>query len=240
MALLVDGLQAEREQGITIDVAYRYLLDRKRKFIVADTPGHEQYTRNMATGASTAELAVLLVDARKGLLTQTRRHSHHRLAARHPPRRPRRQQDGLGRLGQRDSSASVREYLGLRREARICRRRLHSRFRALNGDNVTRASDADALVRRADLARPSRNHRGRSDRARQAVPHAGAMGQSPELDFRGFCGTIVAGRVRPGDRVALLPAGKAVEVARIVSSGGDLAEAAAGQRSCSRSPKRSM
>jgi bifunctional enzyme CysN/CysC len=97
-ALLVDGLAAEREQGITIDVAYRFFATDHRKFIVADTPGHEQYTRNMVTGASTADAAVILVDARQGVLTQTRRHSYHRLAARHPPRRARHQQDGPGGL----------------------------------------------------------------------------------------------------------------------------------------------
>ena len=97
-ALLVDGLSAEREQGITIDVAYRYFASEKRKYIVADTPGHEQYTRNMVTGASTADLAVLLVDARKGVLTQTRRHSYLAQAGRHPPLRAGGEQDGPGRL----------------------------------------------------------------------------------------------------------------------------------------------
>ena len=97
-ALLVDGLQAEREQGITIDVAYRFFATPKRRFIVADTPGHEQYTRNMATGASTAQAAVLLIDARKGVLTQTKRHSRIVVDARHPPRRVGGQQDGSGGL----------------------------------------------------------------------------------------------------------------------------------------------
>ena len=97
-ALLVDGLAAEREQGITIDVAYRFFSTDKRKFIVADTPGHEQYTRNMVTGASTADLAVILIDARKGVLTQTRRHCYLVSPARHPPRRAGGQQDGPGRL----------------------------------------------------------------------------------------------------------------------------------------------
>ena len=101
-ALLVDGLAAEREQGITIDVAYRFFSTDRRKFIVADTPGHEQYTRNMVTGASTADVAVILIDARKGVLTQTRRHGYHRLAAGHPPRGAGREQDGLGRLRRED------------------------------------------------------------------------------------------------------------------------------------------
>jgi bifunctional enzyme CysN/CysC len=97
-ALLVDGLAAEREQGITIDVAYRFFATDKRKFIVADTPGHEQYTRNMATGASTADVAILMIDARKGILTQTRRHSLYHDAAWYPAPRPRGEQDGPGRL----------------------------------------------------------------------------------------------------------------------------------------------
>ena len=107
-ALLVDGLAAEREQGITIDVAYRAFTTDKRKFIVADTPGHEQYTRNMATGASTADLAVILVDARKGVLTQTRRHTYIVSLARHPPRRARGQQDGPGRLSSETCSSGSR------------------------------------------------------------------------------------------------------------------------------------
>ena len=100
-ALLVDGLQAEREQGITIDVAYRFFATQRRRFIVADTPGHAQYTRNMATGASTADLAVVLIDARKGVITQTRRHSHILAAARRAPRHAGRQQDGPGRVRRR-------------------------------------------------------------------------------------------------------------------------------------------
>ena len=107
-ALLVDGLAAEREQGITIDVAYRAFTTDKRKFIVADTPGHEQYTRNMATGASTADLAIILIDARKGVLTQTRRHSFIVVAARHPHGRAGRQQDGPRRLSTRRCSGGSR------------------------------------------------------------------------------------------------------------------------------------
>ena len=112
-ALLVDGLSAEREQGITIDVAYRYFASEKRKFIVADTPGHEQYTRNMVTGASTADLAVLLVDARKGVLTQTRRHSYLGEAARHPPVRARGEQDGPGRVTTRARSTRSPPIIGV-------------------------------------------------------------------------------------------------------------------------------
>ena len=114
-ALLVDGLAAEREQGITIDVAYRFFSTDRRKFIVADTPGHEQYTRNMVTGASTADLAVILIDARKGVLTQTRRHSYLVVAARHPPRRAGHQQDGPGRLRRRRPSTDRRRLPRLRR-----------------------------------------------------------------------------------------------------------------------------
>ena len=134
-ALLVDGLAAEREQGITIDVAYRFFTTERRKFIVADTPGHEQYTRNMVTGASTADVAVILVDARKGVLTQTRRHTLHRLAARHQARRARRQQAGPGRL----RPGGVRPHRGglprVRRQPRADRRPAIP-ISALRGDNV--------------------------------------------------------------------------------------------------------
>ena len=126
-ALLVDGLSAEREQGITIDVAYRYFSTDKRKFIVADTPGHEQYTRNMVTGASTADLAVILIDSRKGVLTQTRRHSYPGFAARHSPRRARHQQDGPGRLFTSSMYAEHRTRLPrVRRPYRSRGRDLHS------------------------------------------------------------------------------------------------------------------
>jgi bifunctional enzyme CysN/CysC len=227
MALLVDGLQAEREQGITIDVAYRYFATRNRKFIVADTPGHEQYTRNMVTGASTAELAVLLVDARKGLLIQTRRHSHI-----------------VALLGIRNIVLVVNKM-----DAVGWRERDFERIRgdclafaaslgfanitcipasALHGDNVTRRSDAMDWWRGPTLLQYLENVEITSSASDKPFRMPVQWVNRASSDFRGYCGTIVAGRVRPGDRLALLPAGRTVEVARIVTAGGDLAEAAAG------------
>ena len=138
-ALLLDGLAAEREQGITIDVAYRYFSTDTRKFIVADTPGHEQYTRNMVTGASTADCAVILIDARKGVLTQTRRHSYLVCAARHPPRRRRREQDGSRRLLR---GALPRDRAPVRRVRRAARARgVHAASRS-RGCAATTSSSA--------------------------------------------------------------------------------------------------
>ena len=155
-ALLVDGLSAEREQGITIDVAYRFFATAKRKFIVADTPGHEQYTRNMVTGASTADVAVLLVDARKGVLTQTRRHSYlaHLVGIRQL--RAGGDQDGPGRLRPGRVRRDRRRLSRVRRADRDRAIGSRSRCRALNGDNVVGAQRRDALVRRAEPARASR------------------------------------------------------------------------------------
>ena len=148
-ALLLDGLSAEREQGITIDVAYRFFSTDKRNFIVADTPGHEQYTRNMVTGASTADLSVILIDARKGVLTQTRRHSYPRLAARHPARRAGGQQDGPRRLLAGASSTTIEaEYREFAAELGLPTSPA-SRSRRVQGDNITEPSRQHALVPRA-------------------------------------------------------------------------------------------
>jgi bifunctional enzyme CysN/CysC len=136
-ALLVDGLAAEREQGITIDVAYRFFSTDKRKFIVADTPGHEQYTRNMVTGASTADLAVILIDARKGVLTQTRRHSYLVSPARHPPHRAGGQQDGPGRLLQERVRRIVADYRAFAEADRHHGVHAAIPMSALLGDNIT-------------------------------------------------------------------------------------------------------
>ena len=182
-ALLVDGLEAEREQGITIDVAYRFFATDKRKFIVADTPGHEQYTRNMATGASNSELAVILIDARKGVLIQTRRHAY--IAS---------------LLGIRHVVLAVNkiDLVGLfARRLRRDRRRVHALRRrswassslvpipisARFGDNVIARSASHALVQRAAAARASGDRRCRDGAGRQAVPHAGAMGQPSQSRF---------------------------------------------------------
>ena len=168
---------AEREQGITIDVAYRFFSTERRKFIVADTPGHEQYTRNMVTGASTADLAVILVDARKGVLTQTRRHSYLVVAARHPPRRARGQQDGPGRLLAATCfdaiAADYREFA-----ARVGLTDITpSRCRALDGDNIVERSatmpwyDGPTLMRVISETVEVGDRRGG-----RAVPLAGAAG----------------------------------------------------------------
>ena len=188
-ALLVDGLEAEREQGITIDVAYRFFTTPRRSFIVADTPGHEQYTRNMATGASNAELAVILIDARKGVLVQTRRHSLHLLAARHSPRRPRGQQDRSRRVSRKETfDRIVGDYTTFAAQlgfASIVPIPISARF----GDNVIEPSANTPWYRGPALLRLSRDDRcRRARRAGQAVPFSGAMGQPAEPRFPRLCG----------------------------------------------------
>jgi len=228
-ALLVDGLAAEREQGITIDVAYRFFGTEKRKFIVADCPGHEQYTRNMVTGASTADLAVILIDARKGVLTQTRRHSFlcHLIGIRHIVL-------AVNKMDLVDYSQSrfdeiVADYRAFAESIGI------TAFTALpisgfKGDNITALSantpwftgptlvehlETVELDNTADQARPLR------------MPVQWV--NRPNLDFRGFSGLIASGSVRPGDAVRVLPSGKTSTVTRIVTLDGDLDQAAAGQ-----------
>ena len=228
-ALLVDGLAAEREQGITIDVAYRYFSTARRKFIVADTPGHAQYTRNMVTGASTADLAVVLVDARKGVLTQTRRHSHVvRLLGIRTVVLAINKMDLVG-YGESVFDAIVNDY---RRFAALIG--LHNitpiPLSALRGDNLLTLSEhmpwyggppllgclETALV--ADPTHPA---------AALRLPVQWV--NRPHADFRGFAGTLASGSVRPGDRVRVQPSGRESTVARIVSADGDLPLAVAGQ-----------
>ncbi|WP_423605203.1 adenylyl-sulfate kinase [Sphingomonas sp. MS122] len=228
-ASLVDGLAAEREQGITIDVAYRFFATEKRKFIVADTPGHEQYTRNMVTGASTAELAVILIDARKGVLTQTRRHSYivQLLGIRHIVLAV----NKMDLVGYQQASfdAVVADYAAFARQVGI------PGFAAIpisgrNGDNIAGRSDAmpwysgPTLLEHleavevdveADATKPFR----------MPVQWINRAGQ----DFRGLAGTIPSGVVRPGDPVRILPSGRTTRVARIVTMAGDLELARAGQ-----------
>jgi bifunctional enzyme CysN/CysC len=229
-ALLVDGLAAEREQGITIDVAYRFFATETRKFIVADTPGHEQYTRNMVTGASTADLAVILVDARKGILTQTRRHSWlaHLIGIRHLVLAVNKM-DLVG-YSQADFDAIVADYAAFAKGIGI------EGFTAIpisgfRGDNITAAPSPNthwyqgpSLIRHletvevnavADQARPFR------------LPVQWV--NRPDLDFRGFAGLVAGGSVRPGDPVRILPSGKTSRVSRIVTMDGDLDVAVAGQ-----------
>ena len=229
LALLVDGLAAEREQGITIDVAYRFFATDTRKFIVADTPGHEQYTRNMVTGASTADLAIILIDARKGVLTQTRRHSHlvNLLGIRSLVLAVNKM-DLVG-YEQATFDRIVAQYRAFADEAGI------EAFTAipvsgLTGDNViTRSSamtwyDGPSLIEHLEQVTVS-SRSADLDPFRMAVQWV----NRPDQDFRGYAGTIASGRVRVGDDVAILPAGRRSTVSRIVTFDGDLREAIAGQ-----------
>ncbi len=227
-ALLLDGLTAEREQGITIDVAYRFFSTERRKFIVADTPGHEQYTRNMVTGASTADVAIVLVDARKGVLTQTRRHSFlvsllgiKRIVV------------AINKMDLVDFSqerfqeivAEYREFaaqIGLDQMVFIP-------MSALKGDNVTSAGDNMSWYDGPTLIEYLETVPVDDERAEQPFRMPVQWVNRPNLDFRGFSGQIVGGTVRPGDRIRVLPAGTTSTIRRIVTMDGDLDEAIAGQ-----------
>ena len=228
-ALLVDGLAAEREQGITIDVAYRYFATDKRKFIVADTPGHEQYTRNMATGASTADLAVLLVDARKGILRADAAPQRDRVDAGRAPRRRRGQQDGPCRLPRRGVSPDRKGFSRLR--ANICAsyRSTCCRWSPRTATISSRPAPKwrGSTGRRCSLiSKASRSKTARSSR-RSAIPVQWV--NRPSHDFRGFSGFICGGNVQPGDIVRILPLGRDTQVARIVTADGDLKSAVCGQ-----------
>jgi len=228
-ALLVDGLAAEREQGITIDVAYRFFSTDRRKFIVADTPGHEQYTRNMVTGASTADVAVILVDARKGVLTQTRRHSLL-----------------VSMLGIRKVVLAINK-LDLMAYSQEVFERIVAEYRAfageielaeftaipmsaLRGDNITERSPAMPWYGGPALMEYLQSVEIDAEASqRQPLRFLVQWVNRPNLDFRGFSGRIVGGSVRPGDRVRVLPSGRDSRVARIVTHDGDLELAVAGQ-----------
>jgi len=228
-ALLVDGLAAEREQGITIDVAYRFFSTDRRKFIVADTPGHEQYTRNMVTGASTADVAVILIDARKGVLTQTRRHSHL-----------------VGLIGIRQVVLAINK-MDLVGYDQATFDRIDADYRAfaaqigleqvttipvsgLRGDNIAQRSSAmpwyagPCLMEFLETC-PVDDARLQGQPMRLPVQWV----NRPNLDFRGFCGLMASGQVRPGDRVRVLPSGRESTVARIVAFDGDRTLAVAGE-----------
>jgi bifunctional enzyme CysN/CysC len=228
LALLVDGLAAEREQGITIDVAYRYFSTEKRKFIVADTPGHEQYTRNMATGASTADVAVILVDARKGVLTQTRRHSHvvallglrHVLVAVN-------KMDLVG-FDEATFERIRSEYAAFAARVGLADVRFVP-ISAVDGDNVVARSDRMPWHRGPTLLEYLESVEIDRDTADGPFRFPVQWVIRPDQDFRGLAGTVAGGRVRPGDRVRVLPSGRESHVARIVTYDGDLAEAEAGR-----------
>lgn len=227
-ALLVDGLAAEREQGITIDVAYRFFSTDKRKFIVADTPGHEQYTRNMVTGASTADAAVILIDARKGVLTQTRRHSYlvSLLGIRHVVVAVNKM-DLVG-WDRQVYDRILQEYaefaaqIGIKEFTAIP-------MSALKGDNITGPSEATPWYQGPALMPLLESLPVEDDQREKPFRMPVQWVNRPNLDFRGFSGLISSGTVRPGDKIKALPSGRESVIDRIVTFRGDLAEAVAGQ-----------
>ena len=228
-ALLVDGLAAEREQGITIDVAYRFFSTDKRKFIVADTPGHEQYTRNMVTGASTADVAILMVDSRRGILTQTRRHSYlvKLLGIRHV----------LVAINKMDlvdySEKTFNDIVDAYRDfaARIgLESPTFIPLSAFKGDNITDPSAAMPWYHGTTLMGYLETVEIDDERMQRAPFRLPVQWVNrPNLDFRGFAGTIAGGVIRPGDRIRVQPSGRESTVARIVTRGGDLEQAVSGQ-----------
>ena len=228
-ALLVDGLSAEREQGITIDVAYRYFSTPRRSFIVADTPGHEQYTRNMATGASTADLAIILIDARKGVLPQTRRHSFivSMLGVREVVVAINKM-DLVG-YSQQVFDAIVADYRELAQRLSFSNLAFVP-ISALDGDNVATPSGAMPWYRGATLIA----HLETVD-IKPSVAADGAFAfpvqwvNRPNLDFRGYAGWMTRGRVARGDAIVVLPGARRSSISRIVTADGDLTEAVAGQ-----------
>ncbi|MGB1238894.1 MAG: sulfate adenylyltransferase subunit CysN [Pseudomonadales bacterium] len=224
LALLVDGLQAEREQGITIDVAYRYFSTDKRKFIIADTPGHEQYTRNMATGASNCNLAIILVDARHGVQVQTRRHSFiasqlgiaHTIVAINKM--------DLVDFSEQRYNEIVAQYRAFAAELNL--NDLHFiPLSALKGDNVVNPSDSMPWYRGEPLLSTLENIELASDVDFETLRFPVQYVNRPNLDFRGYCGTLTSGVVRKGDHITAYPSGKQSKVASIVTFDGELEEA---------------
>ncbi|MCZ6854846.1 MAG: sulfate adenylyltransferase subunit CysN, partial [Gammaproteobacteria bacterium] len=227
-ALLVDGLAAEREQGITIDVAYRYFATDKRKFVVADTPGHEQYTRNMATGASTAELAVILIDARKGILTQTRRHSYI-----------------VSLFGIKDVVLAVNKMDLVEYDESTYRAIVASYeqfanelgglnvtaipISALKGDNVIEASRHMSWYEGPSLLEALETVEVDTDLGTKAFRMPVQWVNRPDLNFRGYSGTIASGHIEPGTEVRILPSELTSVVTRVVTYDGDLSSAGPGQ-----------
>ena len=224
LALLVDGLQSEREQGITIDVAYRYFATEKRKFIIADCPGHEQYTRNMATGASNCDLAIVIIDARYGVQTQTKRHSYiasllgikHIIVAVNKMDLIDYSQDTYRKI--KADYKGFADQIGLK-DVRFVP------ISALNGDNVVNKSEAmdwypgATLMGLLDTVKINEDQN--ADDFRLPVQYV----NRPNLDFRGFCGTVGAGVINIGDVITALPSGKSSSVKRIVTADGDLPSA---------------
>lgn len=228
LALLVDGLQAEREQGITIDVAYRYFSTAKRKFIIADTPGHEQYTRNMATGASTCDLAIILIDARYGVQTQTRRHSFiasllgikHIIVA-------------VNKMDLKDFDEKVfndiqTQYLDLAKSLNPAD--IHFvPMSALDGDNVVNRSERSPWYKGKTLMELLETVEIAGDKNMSDMRFPVQYVNRPHLDFRGFCGTVASGVVAVGDAIQVLPSGKTSKIKTISTYDGDLPSAHVGQ-----------
>ncbi|MBP7648762.1 MAG: sulfate adenylyltransferase subunit CysN [Phenylobacterium sp.] len=227
-ALLVDGLAAEREQGITIDVAYRFFSTDKRKFIVADTPGHEQYTRNMVTGASTADAAVILIDARRGVLTQTRRHSYlvSLLGIRHVILAINKM-DLVG-WSQDTYDTILAEYRDFAAQIGITDFTAIP-MSALKGDNITEHSEAAPWYDGPPLMHLLETLPVEDDLQSRPFRMPVQWVNRPNLDFRGFSGLISTGVIKPGDRIKALPSGRESTVERIVTFNGDLPQAVAGQ-----------
>ncbi len=231
LALLVDGLQAEREQGITFDVAYRYFSTEKRKFIIADTPGHEQYTRNMATGASTCDLAIILIDARYGVQTQTRRHTYIASLLGIKNIIVAINKMDLVEFSEARFNEIQTEYAGF--VAQLGDRKpnniIFTPISALNGDNVVNKSPntpwytGETLM--GTLESVEINRSSVTNDFRFPVQYV----NRPNLDFRGFCGTVALGDVSVGDKIVALPSGKSSTVKEIVTYDGNLERAVAGQ-----------
>lgn len=228
LALLVDGLQSEREQGITIDVAYRYFSTEKRKFIIADCPGHEQYTRNMATGASTCDLAIILIDARKGIQTQTRRHSYiiSLLGIKNVV-------VAVNKMDLMDFSEQVfddikADYSVLAADLGISDVH-YVPLSALLGDNVVDRSEhtdwykGETFIEKLESIQI--DDEAEFDGFRLSVQYV----NRPNLNFRGFCGTISAGEIKPGDEIQTLPSGKTSKVKAVVTADGEIGSAATGE-----------
>ncbi|MEZ9184395.1 sulfate adenylyltransferase subunit CysN [Vibrio splendidus] len=228
LALLVDGLQSEREQGITIDVAYRYFSTDKRKFIIADTPGHEQYTRNMVTGASTCDLAIVMVDARYGIQTQTRRHSYicsllgikHIIVA-------------INKMDLMDYSQEV--YQSIKADYREMAKNFNIddiRFvpiSALKGDNVVTPSENMDWYPGATLMKLLETAKVDQDKDLEHMRFPVQYVNRPNLNFRGFCGTLASGQISVGDEITVLPSGKSSVIKSIFTYDGELKSAQPGQ-----------
>ncbi|MGJ0344881.1 sulfate adenylyltransferase subunit CysN [Aliarcobacter cryaerophilus] len=229
LSLLVDGLQSEREQGITIDVAYRYFTTPKRKFIIADTPGHEQYTRNMATGASTANLAIILIDARYGVQTQTKRHSfiNKLLGIQHIV-------VAVNKMDLMDFREDVfnkikEDYLKFAKELGLSSNITLIPLSALNGDNVVERSSKSPWYNGETLIEHLENVQIDNDRDLTHFRFPVQYVNRANLDFRGFCGTVASGVIKVGDEITVLPSKKSSKVKEIVTYDGNLPYAYAQQ-----------